>query len=130
MDLGINQTLNEIEAAELSKEFEVQSVATSIAGTAQSLEVVWPTVNLLVLVSVDTYYNFGLLSKTAGGDINTSNDLIIPADIVTEIKVPWGAINLATRPHLFANKLAGIQTSLHFLFEATGGTAAVRIVKQ
>jgi len=129
MELGLNQSLTLGDHAILSREFEVQTVITSVALTPQAVELEWPTVNLLIYSDVSFYYNFGLNSVADGGDVSTTNDLICPATTITEIKVPWGAINQAGHPRLIGNTAAP-STKLYFVVESTAGTAKIRIVKQ
>jgi len=129
MDLNI-QNVNTIdEASNLAKEFEVQTVITSVAATPQSVELEWPTVKLLIYSDVSFYFNFGLNDITGGGDVSTTDDLIFPATTLKEIDVPWGAINQASYPKITGNT-AGASTKLYFVIESTSGTAKIRIVKQ
>lgn len=129
MDLGINQRLSEANAARLSREWEVQTAVTSTAATPQEFECVWPTVKLLVLAGADMYYNFGVTNIAGGGDVDTTNDMKIMADIPTLIDIPWGAINLDNYPHLEVDG-RGTQSKLYFIFECTAGSCNVRVVKQ
>jgi len=129
MDLNIQNSNTIEEATIIAKEFEVQTVITSVALTPQSVELEWPTVKLLIYSDVSFYFNFGLLSVADGGDVSTTNDMIFPATTLQEIDIPWGAINQSGFPRLIGNTAAP-STKLYFVVESTAGTAKIRIVKQ
>jgi len=129
MDLYIKNSNTVHEATLIAKEFEVQTVITSVANTPQSVELEWPTIKLLIYSDVSFYFNFGLTDVAGGADVSTTNDLIFPATTMQEIDIPWGAINGADNPRISGNTAAP-STKLYFVIESTAGTAKIRIVKQ